>query len=145
MIKADGMDRTPMSSSTTALLFCLGVTILVPGCGTVEKERKSKGLEAAANGYGKAIRWGYYESAYGYVHPTHRVKPSADLGNVRVTSYQVVQPPILRNGASAEQVVHLEYVLADEQVVRRLTLRQDWRYDEQARTWWLHSAPPDFH
>lgn len=133
-----------MNSSTTALLFCLGATILVPGCGTVEKDRKSKSLEAATNGYGKAIRWGYYETAYGYLHPTRRREPSADLGNVRVTSYEVVQPPVVRNEAGAEQIVHLEYVLSDEQVVRKLTERQDWRYDEQAQTWWLHSAPPDF-
>lgn len=116
------------------------------GCARVEKEKKVQGLEAAANAYGKSIRWAYYETAYGYLHPSMRGALPEGLDNIRVTSYEVVQPPVMKNEAqtSAEQVVQIEYVRRDEQVVRTLSERQDWRYDPETETWWLYSDMPAF-
>ena len=144
MIKVVPWIGTAMTLPRTAQLCLLAFSLLLSGCGTLDREKKSTALEAATSGYGRAMRWGYYESAYGYLHPANRVKPPTGVDNVRLTAYEIVQPPLRTNPDAAEQVVHIEYVLADEQVVRKLTDRQDWRYDEKTRSWWLHSAPPDF-
>jgi uncharacterized protein YceK len=133
-----------MSYVKKRVLLCLALALLVAGCGTIKKDKRTQGLEAAANAYGKAIRWGYYETAYGYVHPDRREPVPKAIENVQVTSYEVVQPPVLGDGAKAQQVVQIEYVLRDEQVVHKVSDRQDWRFDEETETWWLYSPVPAF-
>jgi len=133
----------------TITLFLLLVTLAIAAsCARVEKEKKTQGLEAATNGYGKAIRWAYYETAYGYLHPSLRKDEElpAELENVRVTSYEVVQPPVIKDKdqTRAEQMVRIEYVLRDRQVMRKLSDRQDWRFDMETEAWWLHSQLPRF-
>jgi len=136
-----------MKRLTITLLILLITFSLTTGCARVEKEKKNQGLEAATNGYGKSIRWAYYETAYGYLHPSLRnEKLPAGLDNVRVTSYEVIQPPVIKdkNQTRAEQMVQIEYVLRDQQVIHKLSDRQDWRYDTETETWWLHTKLPAF-
>ena len=136
-----------MKRRTIILVLVVAVFALADGCARVEKEKKAQGLEAATNGYGKSIRWAYYEAAYGYLHPDLRkAEVPKKLENVRVTAYEIVQPPTMRNDSQtkAEQVAQIEYILRDEQVVRKVSNRQDWRYDSETETWWLHSSLPDF-
>jgi hypothetical protein len=126
------------------VLLCLGLALLAAGCGTIKKDKRTLGLEAATNAYGKAIRWGYYETAYGYVHPNLRQPVPKAIENVQVTSYEVVQPPVLADDDKAQQMVQIEYVLRDTQVLHKLSDRQDWRFDEETETWWLNSPVPAF-
>jgi hypothetical protein len=62
--------------------------------------------------------------------------------NLRVIGYEVVQPPMMQADGSATQTVIIEYLFEDTQVVRRVTDRQLWRWDEQVGTWWLDSGLP---
>ena len=125
-----------MRSVKTLALLCLSAALLSAGCGSIQKDKRTLGLEAATNAYGKAIRWGYYETAYGYVHPDRRQPIPKSMDNVQVTSYEVVQPPVLlADNAKAQQVVQVEYVLRDQQIVRKISDRQDWRFDETTATW----------
>jgi hypothetical protein len=94
--------------------------------------------------YGTAIRWGYYETAYGYVDPDKRKQTPPDLANVRVTGYDVVQPPVLKDKNTATQIVHIEYLFKDVQKVHSLTDRQRWDYDPKTKNWWLESGLPSF-
>lgn len=125
-------------------LAAVVAVLLLPGCGKVREEGKSNALEAATAAYGSAIRWGYYETALGYLHPDKRVEMPASLEDIRVTSYDVVQPPLRQDGESATQVVRIEYLHDDVQRVKNLTDRQTWRYDPEAKGWWLHSGLPAF-
>ena len=129
---------------STVLSCLLAAAVLVAGCSTVDREKKTQALEAASTAYGKALRWGYYETAYGYLHPDLHTEVPEALENVRVTSYEVAQPAVLKGETQAEQVVQIEYVLRDEQVVRKVLDRQDWRFDDKTKTWWLHSPVPAF-
>jgi len=132
-----------MTTVKRLALLSLTATLLAAGCGTIQNDKRSQGLEAATNAYGRAIRWGYYETAYGYVHPDRRPPVPKAIENVQVTSYEVVQPPVLQDdNAKAQQVAQIEYVLRDEQVVRKVSDRQDWSFDESTGTWWLYSPVP---
>lgn len=127
----------------TILVLALGLT----GCGSVEKDKMAVSLQNATNGYQSALRWGYYENAYGYVDPEKRQDKDlpANLASIRLTGYDVVQPPVMKQDAdSAAQIVNIEYLFEDKQVVKQLTDRQVWRYDEAAKTWWLVSGLPEF-
>jgi len=135
-----------MTSLTYNSLLSLFIFSLVTlgGCGSIEKSKKNTALEAALSTYREAIRWGYFETAYGYIHPEKRKGAPPNLENIRVTSYEVMQAPLLKDEQNAEQVVRIEYVHRDEQKLRSLSDRQLWRYDEATKSWWLYSGVPRF-
>lgn len=118
--------------------------LLAGGCSKVREEKKEIALEATTNNYHRAIRWGYYQAAYGYVHPDKRGEVPAYLENVRVTSYDVVQPPVMQDDTTATQIVEIEYLHRDRQVIKRIADRQEWRLDPETGVWWLHSGVPEF-
>jgi hypothetical protein len=146
MIRPNRGQENPMPAraSLSAVFAVLIALLIVAGCGRVKEEKRTNALEAATSGYGSAIRWGYYETAFGYLHPESRGELPDGLDNIRVTSYDVVQPPVLADENTARQIAHLEYLHNDVQVVRSLSDRQEWRYDEASTTWWLHSGLPAF-
>lgn len=122
----------------------IAIALAFGGCGKVKKQKKADALEAAVTAYGSALRWAYYDTAWGYLHPDKRVTMPEGLDNVRVTGYEVVQPPLRSSADKATQVVRIEYLFRDRQAIRTLTDRQDWRFDQETETWWLHSQFPDF-
>ncbi len=104
------------------------------------------GLEAATNAYQSALRWGDFESARGLLSPELRGDEELPqhLQDLRLTRYEVVQPPLIRADDRATQTVNIEYLFEYNQILRRLTDRQVWRWDEQEKVWWLQSGLPDF-
>jgi hypothetical protein len=126
------------------LLPFLAAVAVLAGCGSIEKDKKANALEAAVTRYGAAIRWGYYEVAFGLVHPDKREAIPTGLDNIRVTGYEVVQPPQQVDENTADQVVIVDYLHEDVQRVRSLTDRQHWRYEPATGTWWLYSGIPRF-
>jgi hypothetical protein len=136
---------SPRPPATPAWLPILGA-LLATGCGTIDKDRQAVGLQAATSGYQSAIRWGYYETALGYVHPDLRRGKTlpTELKGIRLTGYDVVQPPLIQEKDTATQIVDIEYLHEDRQVVKRLTDRQTWRWDDKLDSWWLQSGLPKF-
>ena len=134
--------RHPVIALTLAVL----VATLAGGCATYREDRKQDALEAATNAYAAALRWGYYETAIGYLHPDKRkvVDVPKELPNIRVTRYDVVQPPIPSGEDIAVQVVQIDYLHQDVQRMKSLSDRQEWRYDPAIKTWWLNSGLPVF-
>lgn len=124
----------------------LGAVLLLTGCATVERDKRAIALQAATNGYQSAIRWGYYETAFGFLHPDLRKdKPLPEgLKDLRVTGYDVVQPPTLQGEDSATQVANIDYLYEDRQVVKRISDRQVWAWDDELNSWWLKSGLPAF-
>lgn len=119
---------------------------LVVGCAKLERDKKDMALEAAAAGYGSALRWGYFETASGYVHPDQRDAMAAAQwqDNLRITGYDIVQPAAMGSEDEALQVVRIEYLYEDRQIVHRLVDHQEWRYDVESGSWWLYSGLPQF-
>jgi hypothetical protein len=132
-----------MSSKLSSAALCL-LVLFICGCSAFGESRKADALDASLNAYRSAIRWGYYDTAYGLVAPDRRNGVPANLKNVEVTSYEVVQPPVMGDKDTATQVVHIEYVHRDTQRLQTLTDRQLWRYDPKANKWWLESGLPAF-
>jgi hypothetical protein len=50
----------------------------------------------------------------------------------------------MQDDDTASQIVVIDYLFEDAQVVRRLTDRQVWRWDDQLKSWWLDSGLPRF-
>ncbi|WP_295590918.1 hypothetical protein [uncultured Lamprocystis sp.] len=139
------MKHKPLGGRVTAVAL---VGLLLASCGTIEKDKRALGLQAATAAYQSALRWGYFETAYGYLHPDQRKDKSTDLPPVftdlRVAGYEVVQPPLMQNPGEAVQVVTIDYLYEDRQVVKTITDRQTWTYDTKLDSWWLSSGIPQF-
>ena len=139
--------RTHRSSPTGAgLMLALIAPLLLGGCGSVKKDKLANELQSATSGYQSALRWGYYENAYAHLRPESRKnKPMpAVLEGLRLTGYDVVQPPSIKGNDTATQIVLIEYLHDDTQVVKKVTDRQLWRWDAAKKTWWLESGLPKF-
>ena len=130
----------------SVVAVALAAALLV-GCNPVKQDRMTDTLQNATNGYQNALRWGYYENAYGYIHPDRRgaaLSPET-LEGLRLTGYDVIQPPVMNAEAeTATQIVAIDYLYEDRQVVKQLKDRQLWRYDAEKKGWWLESGLPAF-
>jgi hypothetical protein len=140
------MTLAPAPRRLASTLAVLAALLWTSGCATYREDRKQESLEAATNAYAAALRWGYYETAVGYLHPEKRKVAEVPkiLKDIRVTRYDVVQPPIQTGKTETVQVVQIDYVHQDVQSVRSLTDRQTWRYEPEAKSWWLYSGLPAF-
>lgn len=137
------------TASDRPLFFALALLLAatLPACGSVKKDKMVVTLQNATNSYQSALRWGYYENAYGFMDPEKRKDRDLpdNLEGIRLTGYDVVQAPIAKKDSdTAMQIVKIEYLHEDTQVVKELTDRQVWRYDEEAKKWWLESGLPNF-
>ena len=63
---------------------------------------------------------------------------------IRVTGYEVLQPAVITPQQTAVQLVRISYVIDDEQRLKNLADRQEWRWDADRSAWWLHSGLPKF-
>lgn len=135
----------PRLAPAARALALLAAVLFVSGCASYREDRKQDALEAATTAYGSALRWGYYETAVGYLHPEKRklAEVPKALTDIRVTRYDVVQPPI-PSGDDRVQVVQIDYLHENVQALRSLSDRQTWRYDPDSKTWWLYSGLPAF-
>jgi len=138
-------------------IVLLPIVLLAPGgCGVIGKEKSKNAKESALTAYENAIRWGYFEAAYSYVHPKKRKEVPKELENIRITGYEVVKPPLVKGQMKGkkkggmggkmelEQTVRIEYVQKDVQLLRSVTDRQKWSYDKENNVWWLESGVPEF-
>jgi hypothetical protein len=141
MIQPSSLNRTLVT-----LVLAVLIAVLAGGCAAYKEDRKQDALEAATNAYQTALRWGYYETAIGYIHPDKRkvLEVPKELVNIRVTRYDVVQPPIPAGEGKVTQVVQIDYLHQDVQRMKSLSDRQEWRYDPETKTWWLYSGLPAF-
>lgn len=125
----------------------LMVSAVLAACAPIKQEQLTTALQKATDGYQDALRWGYFESAYGYLHPDQRAnRPLPDtFKGLHLTGYEVLQPPMIQpDRETAIQIAAIDYLYEDRQVVRHLTDRQTWRYDPKRKAWWLISGLPDF-
>ena len=135
----------PLSNLHVIASIVLAVSLLGGGCGRVKEDTMAQSLYLATKGYRESIRWGYFEAAAGFLHPDERADVDFErLENIRVTGYEVIQPAVISPEQSAVQLVRIDYVLEDEQRLKHLTERQEWRWDDEHSTWWLHTPLPEF-
>lgn len=131
------------------LLILLAGLLATAGCARVEKKKQQTGFEETAQAYGEALRWSHQETAYRYLHSSVRPRPEEEktLENVQILGYEVIDSPRVRldrDPPRAEQEVRISYALRDRPTVRKLSHRQDWRFDANTETWWLHTPLPEF-
>ncbi len=136
-----------MNSKPLRVLAPVLALLLVTACGSMGGAQRSP-RDQTLYTYVSAVRWSDFEAARSFLDPeVQRVKPVTDFEMERYKQFQVAGYEV--KGASEpgeglyEQVVELRVVNRNTQVERIVTDRQKWRWDAEAKRWWLVSGLPD--
>lgn len=116
---------------------------LLAGCNSLLGNKPATTLETTLSAYRTAIRWGYWSQVFNF-YTANTIQPTIVLDNIRVTAYEVLQPPIFINEQHAIQVVEIQYVLNDKQILHKILDKQDWHYNNDTELWQLHHPLPKF-
>jgi hypothetical protein len=139
--------RLPAASNAAMLpvVLLLLTAGALPSCGSMERNKQTSALADSTNAYREALRWGYWQAAAELLHPeAQQDLDLASLQNVRVTGIELVRPAAITPQNRVIRLVQIQYVLEDEQRVKQIMDRQDWRWDDARKGWVLHSGLPDF-
>jgi hypothetical protein len=122
------------------------IALLVAGCAAVEKDRRTLSLDSTTRAYLAALRWSDFEGQLGFLPPEMRLQQElpADVQRPEDYRYEILRPPVMLTDTQATQVVAIEYLYEYNQIVRKTTDRQSWRWDDEAQAWWLESGFPAF-
>ena len=122
-------------------------SLLLAACATDKPQGDA--LEMRLDSYESTLRFGgdltqavgFLDPAWLESHPISELELER-LRQVTVTGYQAadVQPI---DELHVMQVVRMEVVNNHTQQARSVVDRQEWRYDEEAKVWWLTSGLPN--
>ena len=126
--------------------LALAPALLLAGCAS--NSTRNNALDRLQYAYSAAIRWGDFEGAWQLVDPEYRkAHPLTDLELAR---YKQVQISAYRELASevgeddiAMREIQMGVVNRHTLVERNLRYTERWRYDPEAKTWWLTVGLPD--
>jgi len=123
----------------------LALALLLAACAT--SGQRSPREETLYN-YVSAVRWSDFDVAAKFLDPQLlEARPMTDLELERYRQFQVSGYEVKSASEPAEgeylQVVEIRVVNRHTQVEKVLTDRQRWRWDPEARRWWLASGLPD--
>jgi hypothetical protein len=140
-----------MSIRTPHLVFpaVLTALLVLTGCATAAKSTQRDALDRNQYAWSAAIRWGDFEGAVSLIDPELNEKkpPSA----IELERYRQVQISAYRDlgenrdleAGTAVREVDIGVVNRHTQDARTVRYRETWRWDPEAKTWWVTSGLPD--
>ncbi|MBD9480471.1 hypothetical protein IB225_15860 [Pseudoxanthomonas sp. PXM02] len=122
------------------------VLVLAPASAQGRLQRSK--LQQVQEAYAAAIRWGDFENAWQAVDPAYKAEhPMSELEFER---YQQVQisgyRDVSTNGGpdgTVERAVELRVINKHTMAERTMRYRERWRWDPEAKRWWLVVGLPD--
>jgi hypothetical protein len=128
------------------LALLLLPALLLAGCAS---SKPAKTLDVVLSEYEKTVRWSQWDQAiqflaaeYQQEHPVTRLDIDR-LRLFRVTRYEIRSALPFDGGLSFRQTVEIGLFHKSRAVERNIIDNQEWRYDEEMQTWFLHSGLPD--
>ena len=132
-----------MRKLTRPLLPLLAALALLSGC--MGSSTREDGLETTLSQYAATIRWGDFLGALDFLGAEARAAAPAPetFADMKVTSYQVLAPPVASEEHAA-QTVEIRYYDQARAIERTIRDRQEWKYLEEHERWVLTSGLPAF-
>lgn len=129
----------------TLKIGLLLLTMLLAGCASGGQSA----LDRMQYAYSAAIRWGDFEGAWLLVDPKYReAHPMGDIEferykQIQISSYRDLAVQTAPDGTVMREV---EIGVINRHTLSERTTRytEHWRYDPEAKTWWLAVGLPDF-
>lgn len=112
------------------------------------KRKKGSQLDAMQAAYSAAIRWGEFEQAWELVDPTYRqAHPMTETAFERYQQVQISgysdRNSTLADDGSVIRNVEVRVINKHTMAERTLRYQERWRWDTDARRWWLVVGLPD--
>ena len=131
---------------TSRIITATLILVLVAACGgnQVEESRSETFKQ-----YETIVRWSQWDAAADFISPEYLAEnpiTRLDMDRLRlfrVTAYTIRSTGIYDEGMTARQVVEIRMFNKNQGVERTIIDEQEWRYNEQAKRWLLHSGLPD--
>lgn len=139
------MSRPGYSGAMTRWAVLALAALLLAGCASSSKGDE---LQRAQYMYSAAIRWGDFEGAWNLVDPDYRqAHPMTDLqfqryAQVRISGYRELAARTNPDGTALREI-EIGVVNRHTMTERATRYTEQWRYDEQARQWWVSGGLPD--
>jgi hypothetical protein len=132
-----------------AVLALLVLLAGIPGAeAATSKRQKGKKLEETQIVFASSVRWGDFGQAWQLVDP--KVRKEQPLSELEFERFRQVQVTGYREGpnvglpdGSVGRMVEIGVVNRHTQAERVVRWREQWRWDEEAKRWWV-SGMPDF-
>ncbi len=130
-------------------LLAIGLALLLAtlaGCGG--GARKMTVLQETQYAYSAAIRWGDFEGAWQLVDPKYReTHPMTDLQferykQIQVSGYRDLAERVGEGTAMRE--IQIGVINRNTMAERSIRYTEQWRYDAEAKQWWITGGLPDF-
>ena len=133
---------------TRLLLRCLLICWLALLAGCPKSASKGSALEEIQYAYSAAIRWGDFENAWQAVDPAYRAEhPMTELEFERYKQIQIsgYRDLSTRGGpdGTVERAVELRVINKHTMAERTERYVERWRWDPEAKRWWLVVGMPD--
>ena len=131
----------------TSRLFAASLAVFLAGCAGLKAQDRLARLDSAAKAYAKALRWGHYDTARGFLQPRHTPSGPADLqqlDEIRVTSYEILNQVTRKDSEEAVIQVQFSFYHASTGSVHTIVDEQLWWYDSERNTWRLDGQLPHF-
>ncbi len=130
-------------------LLAIGLVALLAtltGCGG--GGRKMTVLQETQYQYSAAIRWGDFEGAWQLVDPAYRETHS--MTDLQFERYKQIQVSGYRDLAervgegTAMREIQIGVINRNTMAERSIRYTEQWRYDVEAKQWWITGGLPDF-
>ncbi|HBK45259.1 MAG TPA: hypothetical protein DDZ67_02245 [Xanthomonadaceae bacterium] len=133
--------------TTMRWLVLLGL-LAAMGSAQALSRAQQRSLEQVQAAYAAAIRWNDLDTAAEMVDPEYRrAHPQSELERERYQQVQISGYRELRSGADGQDKVlrdvEIRVINRNTQAERSVRVRESWRWDAQAKQWWLTSGLPD--
>ena len=126
------------------MLVVAALTLAACSSNQVEKSRSEAFKE-----YETIIRWSQWDAAADFIAPEYQEEhpiTRLDMDRLRlfkVTTYNIRSTGIFDEGMTARQTVEIKMFNTHQAVERTIIDEQEWRWNEDAQRWLLHSGLPD--
>jgi hypothetical protein len=127
-------------------LLALLAAAMTPLVASATKQRGK--LEQVQNAYAASIRWGDFENAWSAVDPGYReAHPMTELEFERYQQVQISGYRDTSTGVEPDQtifrIIELRVINKHTMAERTMRYRERWRWDPEAKRWWLVVGLPD--
>ena len=138
--------RAPIRTRIRTIATLLIALMLVSLAGAAVAGKKNAVLDKNQYAYSAAIRWGDFEGAWTMVDP--KIRKDKPMSAVEFSRYEQIQISGYRDLASMPgpdgsqmREVQIDVINRNTMKQRRLRYTEVWRYDPEAKNWWIDSLP----
>lgn len=129
------------------IFFCI-MCLALGACAT--QASVGEGFERSVKAFNRLLRWHELENAgMTYIDPVLRetyIKQAEQLKKrgLTVTDFRILSSRYLPETKSGDVIAEFDYYMLPSNTVKTISYRQDWVYQEDAKSWKLRSGLPTF-